>query len=84
MAARQAAAEVGDGGVVVGQLLPDRQRLAGLGFCLRRLARLDSSSAIVCDSRQAVAEFGNGGVVVGQLLEERHPAVLGLRLRRFA
>ena len=40
MAVRQAAAEVGDGGVVFGQLLLDRQRRAELGLRLRRLARL--------------------------------------------
>ena len=39
MAPRQAAAEVGDGGVVVGQLLVDRQRLAVLGLRLLGLAR---------------------------------------------
>ena len=37
MADRQAAAESGDGGVVVGQLPPDRQRLAVLGLRLRGL-----------------------------------------------
>ena len=35
VAARQAAAEFGDGGVVVGQLLLDRQRLAVLGLRFR-------------------------------------------------
>ena len=39
MAVRQTAAEFGDGGVVVGQLLLDRQRLAVLGLRLCRLAR---------------------------------------------
>ncbi len=32
MSLRQQAAEFGDGGVVVGQLLADRQRLAELGL----------------------------------------------------
>ena len=36
---RQVAAEFGDGGVVVGQLLEERQPLAVLGLRLRRLAR---------------------------------------------
>ena len=40
---RQAAAEFGVGGVVVDQLLPDRQRLAELGLRLRRLARVRSA-----------------------------------------
>ncbi len=44
-AARQAAAEVGDGEVVVGQLLLHRQRLAVLGLRLRRLARLRQQQA---------------------------------------
>ena len=35
VAARQTAAEIGDGGVVVGQLLLDRQRLAVLGLRFR-------------------------------------------------
>ena len=47
MAGRQAAAEFGDGGVVVGQLLLDRQRLAELGLRLRRLARVPQQDAEV-------------------------------------
>ena len=35
VAARQVAAEFGDGGIVVGQLLLDRQRLAVLGLRFR-------------------------------------------------
>ena len=54
MAARQAAAEFGDGGVVLGQLLLDRQRLAVLGLRLRRLARLRQQEAeVVVAARQA-------------------------------
>ena len=45
VAVRQAAAEFGDGGVVVGQLLPDRQRPAVLGLRLRRPARLAQQDA---------------------------------------
>ena len=44
---RQVAAEFGDGGVVVGQLLVDRQRLAVLGLRFRRLARLRQQDAEV-------------------------------------
>ena len=47
VAVRQAAAEFGDGGVLVGQLLLDRQRLAVLGLRLRRLARLRQQAAEV-------------------------------------
>ena len=43
--ARQVAAEVGDGGVVVGQLLPERQRVAVLGLRLRRLAHARQQAA---------------------------------------
>ncbi len=86
MAVRQVAAEFGDGGVVVGQLLLDRQRLAVLGLRLRRLARLSQQFAeVVVADRQTTAEFGDGGVVVGQLLLDRQRlAVLGLRLCRLA
>ena len=68
VAARQVAAEFGDGGVVVGQLLLDRQRLAVLGLRLRRLARLRQQDAEVVVAAPGAAEFGDGGVVVGQLL----------------
>ena len=47
VAVRQAAAEFGDGGVVVGQLLAERQRLAVLGLRLRRLARARQQDAEV-------------------------------------
>ena len=84
VAVRQAAAELGDGGVVVGQLLPDRQRLAVLGLRLRRPARRDSRlPRLLWTVRQAAAEVGDGGVVVGQLpVDRQRRAVLGLRLRR--
>ena len=47
VAARQVAAELGDGGVVVGQLLLDRQRLAVLGLRFRRLARLPPAESAI-------------------------------------
>ncbi len=82
MAPRQVAAEFGDGGVVVGQLLEERQRLAVLGLRLRLLARaVQQPAEAEVAVRQAAAEFGDGGVVVGQLLGDlQRPAVLGLRL----
>ena len=86
VALRQAAAEFGDGGVVVGQLLVDRQRVAELGLRLRQLARVPQQPAeVVVTHARLAAEFGDGGVVVGQLLVDRQPlAVLGLRLRWLA
>ena len=45
VAARQAAAEIGDGGVVIGQLLLDRDRVAVLGLRFRRLARIRQQEA---------------------------------------
>ena len=82
MAARQEAAEVGDGGVVGGQLLLDLQRPAVLGLRLRRLARLRQQDAeVVVALRQLPAKFGDGGVVGRQLpVDLQRPAVLGLRL----
>ena len=82
----QAIAEIDVRGVVVDQLLPDRQRLAVLGLRLRWLARLRQQDAEVeVAVRQAAAEAGVGGVVVGQLLPDRQRlAVLGLRLRWLA
>ena len=55
-------AEVGDGGVVVGQLLPDRHRLAVLGLRLRGLPVFDSRlpSRYCGYSPAIVAEFGDG------------------------
>ncbi len=66
VAVRQAAAEFGDGGVVVGQLLVDRQRPAVLGLRLRRLARVRQQDADPEDRvRQVVAGvvggLGSGG-----------------------
>ncbi len=83
MAPGQAAAEVGDGGVVVGQLLEERQPLAVLGLRLRWPARPvhQYQPEVVVAPGHGVAEFGDGGVVVGQLLVERQrPAELGLLL----
>ncbi len=68
MAIRQVAAEFGDGGVVGGQLLPERQRLAELGLRLRRLARV----------RQQVAE-----VVVAPRQAVRNPVTAGLSSASF-
>ena len=78
----QVVAEFGDGGVVVGQLLHERDRLAELGLRFRRPARLIQQYAeVVVAARQVGAELGDGGVVVGQLLPKRDRlAVLGLRL----
>jgi hypothetical protein len=79
-------AERDDGGVVVDQLLPDRDCLAVLGLRVRRLARVRQEEAEVeVAVRQVAAEFGDGGLVVSELLEERQRlADLGLRLRRLA
>ena len=85
MARGQAAAEVGDGGVAVGQLLEERQRPAMLGLRLRRLDPDQQEAEVVVAPGQAAAEVGDGGVVVGQLLADRQRlAVLGFRLRRLA
>jgi hypothetical protein len=66
MGACQLAAEFGDGRVLIGQFLLDRQRLAELGLCLRRLPRVvQQDTKIVMTSRQVPAELGDGGVVVG-------------------
>ena len=73
VAARQAASEVGDGGVVVGQLLLDRHRAAGR-------TPAPSAGLPVCDCRKPMLlwvfaswflKLGDGGVVVGQLLPDR-------------
>ena len=56
-------AEVGDGGVVVGQLLLDRQRLAVLGLRLRRLARLRQQVAeVVVAVRQVLRNSVTAGL----------------------
>ena len=83
MAPGQAAAEVGDRGVVVGQLLVERNALAVLGLRLRWPAAPDHQhqTEVVVAPGQVVAEFGVGGVVVGQLLVDlQRPAELGLLL----
>ena len=72
MATCQAAAEFGDGGVVVGQLLLDRQCLAELDLRFRGSARIQQQEAeVVVVGCQAIAELGDGEVVVGQPLEDR-------------
>ena len=72
---RQAIDELGDGGVVVGQLLIDRARRLER---LQRLGRLAGVVEHVGDAvvavRQLALEPGDGRVVVGQLLEERRAA----------
>ena len=84
VADRQAVVELGDGGVVVGQLLVDRDRLPVLGLRRDRPARIRQEiPEVAVAGRQAVAELGDGGVVVGQLpLDRDRLPVLGLRLRR--
>ena len=47
MASRQVVAEFGDGGVLVSQLLSDRQCLARLGLRFRSIARLPQQQAEV-------------------------------------
>ena len=83
VAARQSAAELGDGGIVVGQLPEDRHHPSVLDLRGRRLAHLIKQAAeVVATECQAGAEFGGGGVVVGQLPVDRDRAsVLGLRHR---
>ena len=67
MAVRQAVAEVGDGGVIAGELAPDGQSLLVLRFCIGRPARRGEDVANVnVVARQAVAEADDGGVVTGQ------------------
>ena len=80
------AAELKDGGVLRGKLLPDRHRPKVLRLCLLLSARLIQQDAEVAVAAcQAAAELGDGGVVRGQLLRDRHRrAVLGLRLLRLA
>ena len=82
MADRQCVSEHGDGGVVIGQLLVDRDRLTDLGLRLRRPARTHQYAAEVAVAvRQGVAKLGEGGVVVGQrTLDHDRLADLGLRL----
>ena len=61
MAVRQAAAELGDGGVVVGQLLLDRQRRCGTRpppppACPSASSRMPSSLIVSARSRRASFE----------------------------
>ena len=79
----QVVAEFGCGGVIVGQLLSDDQRLAGLGLRFRSPCPYPQQEAeVVVTFRQVAVQFGDGGVVVGQLLSDRQrPAVLGLGFR---
>ena len=59
-------AEVGDGGMVVGQLLLDGRGLSVLGLRRSRLARLRQQDAEgVVAVRQPAAEVGDGGMLVG-------------------
>ncbi len=83
VAGRKVAAELGDGRVVVRQLLKDRERLAVLGRRFRWLARiLQLGAEVVMAYSQVAAEFGDGGVVVGKLLIDcQCLAVLGRRFR---
>ncbi len=63
-------AESGDGGVVVGQLLVDRQRLAKIGLRLRQLAGHPTArdrGRSGCHAR-LLTELSVGGVFVRQLL----------------
>ena len=74
-------AEVGDGGVVLGQLLADLQRPAVRLQRLGRLAGLRLQEAdVVVAIRQAAAEVGDGGVGIGQLSSDRQR--LAVRLQR--
>ena len=60
----QVAAKIDDGGIVIDQLQPDRQRLAVLGLRVRRRARARQQVAeVVVAVRQSAAEFGDGGVL---------------------
>ena len=82
VAVRQELAELGDAGVVVGQLLADPLSLAQLDVGIRLCARPQQQhTELVVAVCQPLAEFGGRGVVVGQLLVEGHrPAILGLGL----
>ncbi len=82
---RQVEAELGDGGVVVGQLLVERQRPAVLGLRLRWLGRRRKQAADAIDGvRQVVAgvvgDFGSGGqrLLVGPRQPEGRQGVGGL------
>ena len=84
---RQVAAEFGDGGVVVGQLLPDRQRLAVLGLRLRRPARLPTAARprLSWLLARLLRKSVTAGLSSASFCADRQRlAVLGLRLRRLA
>ena len=85
MGQREIAAELGDGWVAVGQLLPNSQR-AAVFIRRRRLAQPGQEmTEFVVGGRHVSAELGDGGVVVGQLLLDcDRLAIFGLCLRRLA
>ena len=86
MDCRQVAAEVGDGGVFVGQLPRDRDRVSVLRLRLDRTALcLQQAAEPVVAVRQAAAEIGDGRVLLGELTKDRQSrAELRLRLDRTA
>ena len=56
---------LGDGGVVVGQLLLERQRLPGFGFRFRQPAHvIEHGAKVVVPGREVAAEAGDGRIVV--------------------
>ena len=81
MAAREVVSACGGGGVVVGQLLLDRQALTVFSLRFLWLARiLQQGSEAAMDASNVAAEISDGGVVVGQLLQDcQRFTVLGLR-----
>ena len=64
---------IGDGGVVVGQLLPDRQRRLERRPRLGRVppCRVSRMPRLLWLLARSLLESGDGGVVVGQLLLDR-------------
>ena len=58
---RPAGAEVGDGGVVVGQPFPDRQRLAVRGLRLRRSARRNTLPRLFSLTASLLRKFVTAG-----------------------
>ena len=70
---RQFALEIGDGGVVVGQLLPDRQRRLVGPPSPRPACPVASQQVadVVVACRQLALESATEGLVVGQLLLDR-------------
>ena len=79
VAHRQVALEFGDGGVGVGQLLLDRQRLLVRRSAPRPACRSrDSRSRCCCGViARSTLELGDGGVGVGQLLPDRQRLAVG-------